>query len=107
MSTLGRTAFVRGFATIVLFDGTAFLLVTSGRADEDLSARFLAAALVLAIDFFVAGEGLEVGFEIFFAAFDLAFGFTGFLAPFLAPSVLLAFAGLRIEVVLPVDFFAI
>ena len=107
MSALGRTAFVRGFATIVLFDGAAFLLVTSGRADEDLSTRFLAAALVLAIDFFVAGEGLEVGFEIFFAAFDLAFGFTGFLAPFLARSVLLAFSGLRFEVVLPVDFFAI
>ena len=93
MSALGRTAFVRGFATIALFDGAAFLLVTFGRADEDLSTGFLAVALVLAMDFFFAGERLEVSFEIFFAAFLLTVGFTGFLAPFLAPSVLLAFSG--------------
>jgi hypothetical protein len=104
---MGRAALVRGFATFVFFEGVALLLVTFGRADEDFNARFLAVALALAAGFFFAGERLEVGFTIFFAAFFLAAGFARFLACVRAPTVLPAFAGLRFEVVLPVDFLAI
>jgi hypothetical protein len=107
MFALGRTAFVWGFAIIIFFEGEAFLLLTFGRADEDFSTRFFAVALALATGFFFAGERLEAGFAIFFAAFFLTAGFAGFLARVRAPSVLLAFAGLRFEVVLPVDLLAI
>ena len=105
MFALGRTAFVGGFETFVLFEDAALFFTTFSRADRDFDTFFFVAVLVGG--FFLAGERLETDFTTLFATFFLAAGFVDFLARVRAPSVFLAFAGLRFEVVLPVDFLAI